>query len=209
MPADPIGRPQLGELLVTKGLITDAQLRHALAEQQRSPAPLGKIIVELGYTSGPAIANTLAEQHGGPLRTEYGLSLGPTGDGARPLELSDGSHPEVAAQPPPSLRLAGSNDESAELEQIEADLADARGRAASLEAQLRRSLQESVQRDERVGELERQLEQARAESEAHVPPGEVDALRRGLAQHEETLAEAGKAAENVQRLLLRFLQSLS
>ena len=77
MSADPAERPQLGELLVRKGLITDAELKHALASQELSGAPLGEILVGLGYASAPDMANALADQHGGPLRTEYGYAIGP------------------------------------------------------------------------------------------------------------------------------------
>ena len=81
MSADPAHRRQLGELLVEKGVVTDAQLQVALAEQEASGAPLGEILVRLGFTRGSTIGNALAEQHGGPLRTEYGLALGPTQGG--------------------------------------------------------------------------------------------------------------------------------
>ena len=77
MSADPV-RLQLGELLIHKGVLTEDQLVLALAEQRTSGAPLGEILVQHGFVKGPTVANALAEQHGGPLRTEYGLSLGPT-----------------------------------------------------------------------------------------------------------------------------------
>jgi DNA repair exonuclease SbcCD ATPase subunit len=77
MSADPAERPQLGALLVGKGRITDAELEHALASQQESGAPLGEILVGLGYASAPVIANALADQHGGPRRIESGYSTGP------------------------------------------------------------------------------------------------------------------------------------
>jgi hypothetical protein len=78
MSADSADRRQLGELLVEKGVLVDAQLQLALAEQETSGMLLGEILVGLGFTKGPTIGNALAEQHGGPLRTEYGLALGPT-----------------------------------------------------------------------------------------------------------------------------------
>ena len=78
MSADSADHRQLGELLVEKGVVTDAQLQLALAEQAVSGEPLGEILVRLGFSIGPTIGNALAEQHGGPLRTEYGLAMGPT-----------------------------------------------------------------------------------------------------------------------------------
>jgi hypothetical protein len=86
MSADPAHRRQLGELLVEKGVVTDAQLQLALAEQEASGAPLGEILVRLGFTRGATIGNALAQQHGGPLRTEYGLALGPTHGFGMPSE---------------------------------------------------------------------------------------------------------------------------
>ena len=77
MSADSADRRQLGELLVERGVLTEAQLQLALAAQQESGAPLGEILVGMGFSVGPTIGNALAEQHGGPLRTEYGLAMGP------------------------------------------------------------------------------------------------------------------------------------
>ena len=54
----------LGTLLVEKGLLTAAQLDHALAEQRRSGRLLGQVLVVRGYVSGAALARALAEQHG-------------------------------------------------------------------------------------------------------------------------------------------------
>jgi hypothetical protein len=58
------------------GLLTEAQLEHALSVQQSTGRPIGEVIVTLGYASAGAVANALAEQHGGTLRTEYGVSTG-------------------------------------------------------------------------------------------------------------------------------------
>jgi DNA repair exonuclease SbcCD ATPase subunit len=95
MSADAAQRRQLGELLVKKGVLTDTQLQLALEEQRRSGAPLGEILVQLGFSRGPTVGNALAEQHGGPLRTEYGLALGPTQllgmPEAEPEQVDDGS----------------------------------------------------------------------------------------------------------------------
>jgi hypothetical protein len=59
---------QLGTLLVERGLLTEARLERALAEQQRTGRLLGVILVESGYLTGPALARVLAEQHGVELR---------------------------------------------------------------------------------------------------------------------------------------------
>ena len=62
--------------MVDEGFLTEDQLLDALAEQNRSGTPLGKVLVDLGFVSPGAVANALAEQHGGLLRTEYGTSAG-------------------------------------------------------------------------------------------------------------------------------------
>ena len=52
------------------------QLAVALAEQQTSGRPIGEIIVELGYAPGPIVAQALATQRGGMVKTEYGYATG-------------------------------------------------------------------------------------------------------------------------------------
>jgi hypothetical protein len=56
----------LGELLVAQGLLTDEQLRWALAEQARSGRLLGEVVVQHDLVSMVALVNALVEQ----LRTE-------------------------------------------------------------------------------------------------------------------------------------------
>lgn len=63
--------------MVDAGLIGETELERALAEQARTGRPLGEILVQGGYVSGPAVANALAIQYGGVLRTEYGVAAGP------------------------------------------------------------------------------------------------------------------------------------
>jgi hypothetical protein len=69
-------RRQLGQLMVDEGFLDDEQLAYALAEQSRTGRPLGTILVELGFVSPGAVGNALAEQHGGLLKTEFGISAG-------------------------------------------------------------------------------------------------------------------------------------
>ncbi len=62
--------------MVDEGFLTLDQLSVALAEQDRTGSPLGKLLVDLGFVSEGAVANALAEQHGGLLKTEFGVSAG-------------------------------------------------------------------------------------------------------------------------------------
>ncbi len=110
--------------MVDEGFLTENQLLDALAEHSRTGTPLGKVLVDLGFVSPGAVANALAEQHGGLLRTEYGTSAGLREmagrapirtEGAQPALPLPAAPPTAAAQPvtPPApalgsgLRLAG------------------------------------------------------------------------------------------------------
>src|SRR2546430_10830092 len=58
----------LGELLVQKGFVKEAELEQALAEQGRHPGSrLGEILVARGYLSGAPLPRAPPEQHGGDL----------------------------------------------------------------------------------------------------------------------------------------------
>lgn len=98
-PADT--RPRLGELLLSAGLLTGKQLEDSLASARTAGKPLGHVLVEEGIVPAHSIAMALADQHGGPLKSEFGFA---TGRGATPRP------PDLARQPspsaPPVLRLA-------------------------------------------------------------------------------------------------------
>jgi hypothetical protein len=91
-PAD--SRPKLGELLVQRNLLTRNQLDAALAEQQASGLPLGAILVRDGLVPSHTIALLLAEQSGGPLKTEFGYAVAPST--ALGLRLAPQAMPEPA-----------------------------------------------------------------------------------------------------------------
>ena len=54
----------LGALLIAEGLLTEAQLDAALAEQSRIHKPLGRLLVESGAISEAELVRTLARQVG-------------------------------------------------------------------------------------------------------------------------------------------------
>jgi hypothetical protein len=68
--------PLLGALLVERGLLSEEQLASGLAEQGRTGEPLGKVFVQLGFVDAVTVAQALATQHGGVLKTEYGFATG-------------------------------------------------------------------------------------------------------------------------------------
>ena len=60
-----MARPEkirLGDLLIQQGLLTDEQLKLALAEQKNSGRKLGRIFVDSGYVTEEAISKALARQ---------------------------------------------------------------------------------------------------------------------------------------------------
>jgi hypothetical protein len=95
-------RRQLGTIMLEEGFLTAEQLDWAIAEQHRTGLPLGQVLVELGMVSAGAVANALAAQHGGLLKTEFGVSAGFNPQAAEP----------TAALQPQELRIV--NDAPAE-----------------------------------------------------------------------------------------------
>jgi hypothetical protein len=191
MSADP-ARPQLGELLVHKGVLTDDQLQLALAEQQRTGAPLGEILVRLGFAMGPTIANALAEQHGGPLRTEYGLSIGPTRPVGTPADPTRNLKP---VPDPPDTReqdtaivylTASLEEKSDELARVRADLESAAGQVAAAVSEL--------------AGARREQDALRVELAAAAQ--DVSALKQALAaateKHAEEIAKARESITSLQ-----------
>src|SRR5256712_2834181 len=62
----------LGELLRDRGLISDEDLKNALALQQERREKLGRILVDLGYVAERDVVSTLSEQLKVPVFTgEY------------------------------------------------------------------------------------------------------------------------------------------
>ena len=79
---------RIGELLVLRGLLAEADVASALTEQKRSGRRLGQILVDRGVLSAAALDSALAEQagehetepgFGGGLRQAIGAQRGQTG----------------------------------------------------------------------------------------------------------------------------------
>ncbi|HEY5057887.1 MAG TPA: hypothetical protein VII51_02610 [Gaiellaceae bacterium] len=175
-------RAQLGTLLVERGLLTEAQLALALAEQQTSGLALGEILIALGFVPAATIAQALATQHGSLLKTEYGFATGfgstmPAGSltepppaPAAPLEIVPAPPREVPAPAPLPVP-------------VPIDLPPAAAAPAPVDAELERRLDAAVAR---VGALvaERDaLAATLAEREASLEPlqAELAAARAELA----------------------------
>ncbi len=55
------GRMRLGDLLISRGVITPDQLKIALTEQQREKLPLGELLVRLGFATESVIKDAISE----------------------------------------------------------------------------------------------------------------------------------------------------
>jgi hypothetical protein len=66
----------LGELFVNRGLISEAELETALAEQAATGKRLGEILVERGLVSGPDLTSALMDQLGVEISKEEGFGSG-------------------------------------------------------------------------------------------------------------------------------------
>ena len=77
---------QLGTLLCQQGLITQAQLDAALAEQAASGKPLGRVLIELGNVSETDLVRTLAKQVGLEFVDLSEATIDPSVAGAHPRE---------------------------------------------------------------------------------------------------------------------------
>jgi MSHA biogenesis protein MshE len=111
-----MGRPEkvrLGEILVQQKLLSEEQLKEALAAQKKSGRRLGRVIIEMGYASEEQISQALARQLGVAyinlkhfnLKREVTLKLAETqARRYRALVLEDaGDHYRVAMADPTDL----------------------------------------------------------------------------------------------------------
>jgi hypothetical protein len=133
-------------------LISQEALDAALEEQRASGRKLGEILVSRGVISGPAIANALADQHGGLLRTEYGFATGFRRAHAQAAEAPPVSEPEPQVDEAAQLRQT--------LAEREAYITDLCAHMAKQEEELRRLAQTAVEQQRRILELTARLEGA-------------------------------------------------
>ena len=62
----PKGKLRIGEVLVQEGLLSEAQLKKALIEQQSSGRPLGEMLMEQGVINNATLVQMLARTLGIP-----------------------------------------------------------------------------------------------------------------------------------------------
>ncbi|MFL5909225.1 MAG: hypothetical protein ACJ768_01460 [Gaiellaceae bacterium] len=205
--------PPLGRLLVERGHVTEEQLQGALAEHARTGLPLGQVLVSLSYVTAATVAQALATQQGGLVKTEYGLA---TGFGTPGLVAFPPVSPPAAQPLTPSWIEAKPKDEPAKAEAPEAEalplrvheviatpagpdprLAAAQERVDELELELAAAVSTGSSleaAEERIQSLEAELATARMEA-ARVPALEVDlaAARQAEAERDAHLLELQRA----------------
>lgn len=199
--------PPLGSLLVERGLITDEQLQQALAEHGRTGLPLGQVLISLSYATAATIAQALATQQGGVVRTEFGLSTGfgtpgllsvppvsPPAAVSKPLRIAAQEEPTVAeVGPVPAPIVSPSPDP---------ELESARSRIAELELELAAAVSANAGR---IEELERALADARAEL-GRIPALQVDlaAARQAQVERDAHARELELARAELARVTQNF-----
>jgi hypothetical protein len=131
----------LGELLVTKGLVTEDELERALKEQEETGRLLGTILVERGFVSGPTLAVALAEQYGVELDTERGFGTGLWAEIDRRHRAGRGVPPEenvVRLEPVKAPQLEAVPDPDPELDRLQAENRRLREEIERLESEFTR-----------------------------------------------------------------------
>ena len=118
----------LGELLVTKGLVTEEELQRALKEQEETGQLLGTILVDRGFVSGPALAIALAEQYGVEVEAQRGFGTGLWAEIDRRHRAGRSTDPEepednvVKLEPTaPRVEIVPDLEADPELERLEAE----------------------------------------------------------------------------------------
>ena len=202
----------LGQLLVERGHLTDQQLDAALAEQSRSGLPLGQVLIGLSYVTAATIAQALATQQGGLVKTEFGLATGfgtpglvafpPVSPPASlPIAASWSEQQQPASEPveaPQAEAVAVHVAEPAPVEPARNEaLEDANAKIQALELELAAasaagsSLEEA---ESKIAQLESDLANARLDA-ARIPALEVDlaAARQAEAERDAHAAELAQA----------------
>ncbi|MFA5826486.1 MAG: ATPase, T2SS/T4P/T4SS family [Gallionellaceae bacterium] len=78
----------IGQLLISKGAISEDQLHIALQEQHKSPQPLGRLLVRLGFLSEATIRDILSENLGQQSVDLAGIILDPAAVALIPQDIA-------------------------------------------------------------------------------------------------------------------------
>jgi hypothetical protein len=196
VPDSPDSRPRLGDLLLSSGLITQEQLDESLTLARTAEKPLGHVLVERGLVPAHSIAMALADQHGGPLKTEFGFATG-RGSVPRPAALPDQARSSV----PPVLRLASAplpeepaqSAEAAARLGAEAQATELRARVEELESDL--AAERSGRAAEAAALAANEVALAAAREELAAALDDAQSLHATLSGERESQQEVTAAAE--------------
>ena len=188
VPESPDSRPRLGDLLLSAGLISQEQLEECLTLARTAGKPLGQVLVEQGLVPAHSLAMALADQHGGPLKTEFGFATG-RGSTPRPAVL-----PDQARSTPPALRLASAPlpDEPAQTAEAAARLD---GEAPPTELLARAEELESELAAERAGRAAEAAALAAVRVELAAALADSRSSHATLSEERESLQEVAAAGE--------------
>jgi hypothetical protein len=117
-------RLPLGQLLIEKGLLTEADLGLALAHQRDDGRPLGQILIGMGVITEHELARTLTEQHGFDFSMSLRRRLSPV---VRPPQAETGGQGPDDRDPEPERYLLREPDSDESLHDADSflDAADA------------------------------------------------------------------------------------
>jgi hypothetical protein len=196
VPDSPDSRPRLGDLLLSSGLITQEQLDESLTLARTAEKPLGHVLVERGLVPAHSIAMALADQHGGPLKTEFGFATG-RGSVPRPAALPD----QARSGAPPVLRLASAplpeepaqSAEAAARLGAEAQATELRARVEELESDL--AAERSGRAAEAAALAANEVALAAAREELAAALDDAQSLHATLSGERESQQEVTAAAE--------------
>lgn len=175
----------LGQLLRERGLLTEEQLHTGLAQHEWSGRPLGEVLIALGFVSESTIAQALATQHGGLLKTDYGFATGfdtsvRAGSTAAPPISPPSAQvrpplttvPTATLEPEPAAATVVPLHQTTDavplaanpaLEAAQAEVSAAHGRIVELEGELAAAHARSDEDGGRIFELEQAVVKARDE----------------------------------------------
>ena len=220
----------LGSLLVSRGHITEDELELALTEQKATGRPLGEIVVARGFAAAPTVAQALATQHGGLLKTEYGFA---TGWGGQENSLARVPRPDPPARNEEVEKLQALLDEHrTALEawktshaKLEEKLAQAQAQQAApqvdsagvarLEAERETLQAELAERDSAIAKLEERLVEAQRPAPAVDDPRlqqlatERDSMRAELAARDASIEQLHASVATVEAGRAELEQALA
>ena len=78
----------LGDQLLSKGVLTEDQLRIALMEQESSQEPIGRVLVNLGFVTESTIRDVLSESQGAETVDLRAINIDPEALNMVPMEIA-------------------------------------------------------------------------------------------------------------------------